>query len=285
LQKHCWSILSNVTSNANASISSHENDAAALTTLDILSTDPELIRSMVEAGLVSLQVHNLNADVVHVILNTLGTLVWKSSAFRSEFLKNKNAALDTCLQVYKLYASQIIRNVGKNKDNQNTADITVDDLEVVDQEHSIQNFLAVASRWLRLIFYLTRTSKTSTTGMDEEDDETILSPEDWESMIPTVVEMVEKLPLEKIDDDSRMDDADDQKQQDRPEKFLVRLQIQVIQKMASSFFETCLLHRVEKGYLMNAGALRALTCIAENTATVDEATRTHALMVMKALMN
>lgn len=258
LQKHGWATFGNVMNNAPT--------LPSIETLGCLDNDEELIKSLLEAALVSLQVHKKNHEVVHVVLNTVGTMIHKLSLFRKQFLDHKRFAFEILTDVYRHYTDAL--------DNHS------------EEPSAIHHFLSVASRWMRLVFYLTRTSKKIVVG---ESVKPALSQDDWKMMVETVIDIVNRLPLERKDDNSIEDVATEE-----AHTFLCWLQVQVILKMTCGFFETCMHHGVDKEYLVNAGALGVLSKIAETSAgkhqikhaeaTADEATKAQAQQIMKELL-
>ena len=111
-------------------------------------------------------------------------------------------------------------------------------------------------------------------------------------MLITVLDIVNRLPLEREENKADSPTPEDKEQ---AQSFLLWLQVQVIQKMAVSFLDTCLQHGASKGYLLDAGAVTALGRIAEKAsngnsrrhpeATADEATKTQALHLMNKLLD
>jgi hypothetical protein len=277
LQKHGWVTLGNVLNNAPRPPPSEARDW--------MDDDAKLISSLLEAALTCLQVHSGNCDVIHVVLNSVGTMIHKSPAFRQEFLMVKENAFAILDELYQIQVSNLEHQGGTIKGQ------------------AMHNYLSVASRWLRLVFYLTRTSKTSMDDgseqeqiMDEDvqrEEPPVLSEQDWYGMLQTVLDIVNRLPLEREEQESDVSIASEEK--DQAQTFLLWLQVQVIQKMACSFLDTCLHHGASKGFLMDAGVVNALGRIAEKSsngnqrrhpeATADEATKMQALRLMNMLLD
>ncbi|KAG7358721.1 hypothetical protein IV203_015310 [Nitzschia inconspicua] len=259
LQKHGWATFGNVLNNAPSSVT--------INPLESLDDDPDLIKSLLDAALISLQFHQRNHDVVHILLNTMGTMIHKLSLFRKAFLENKYMALDILKNIYNQYAS--------NLNNGNGAG----------ESAALHDFLSVASRSMRLVFYLTRASKS---GVLDGNGNPELSQDFLEMIVEMVIHVVNELPPDDTEDgtiDTQSGEA---------HTFLCWLQIQVIQKMACAFFETCLYHGLNAEFLIEAGALTALSKIAEGSsqknpnrnpeAIADEATKARAKQVIKELV-
>lgn len=254
LQKHGWATFDNVMDNAPGSLS--------IDPLESLNEDSELIQSLIEASLTSLQIHQRNPEVIHVLLNTMGTMIHKLPLFRLAFLDHKELAFEILNDIHILYATDL--------ENDNGAKGST----------ALHDFLSVTSRWLRLAFYLTRTSKTTVVG---ESIKPSLSQDNWKMMIGVVTATVSRLPLTYDGDKTQ-----------EAHTFLCWLQIQLIQKMACGFFETCLQHGINKENLIEAGALSVLSMIAETSssrnqkwhpeAIADEATKAQAKQVIKEIV-